>query len=310
MWGWDGLSGSTIAITGANGFLGRHCVTKALEMGVDVKGVVRREGAADVVEALGAEALIVKQFDGDAFRRAFAGCDGVVHLIGIVNEAYATFQAVNVRGTRIVLESADTARVSRFVTPSGLGVDKYGETGWATNGYFWSKREIERMCQASPVACVVFRPSYILGPGDELIPHLVEAILQGTIRIVETGDAPMQPTFVEDAATAFLRAALGWGQGQAIYELVGPETITLRALISRVTAIMAEEGFTVPKYTIHEVRVEEASDALGISREEIDVMLCDVLGDATPFTRDFQISLTPLDEAIRAAIQHAKAEEV
>lgn len=279
-------------------------------MGVDVKGIVRRKGAADVVEALGAEALIVKKFEGDAFCRAFEGCEGVLHLIGIVNEEYATFQAVNVRGTRIVLESADNAQVSRFVTPSGLGVDKYGEKAWATNDYFWSKREIERMCQSSPVACVVFRPSYILGPGDELIPNLVEAILQGTIRVVETGDAPMQPTFVEDAATAFLRAVLGWGRGQSTYELVGPETITFMELISRVATIMAEEGFTVPEYTIHKVRVEEAPEVLGISREEIDVMLCDVLGDATPFTRDFQITLTPLDEAIRAAVQHAKEEEV
>ncbi len=303
------MSGSTIAITGANGFLGRHCIAKAREMGIDVIGVVRRKGAAEVVEVLGAEALIVKQFDGDAFRRAFAGCDGVVHLIGIVNEAYATFQAVNVRGTHIVLRSADMARVARFVTPSGLGVDKYGERSWATNGYFWSKREIERMCQASPIACVIFRPSYILGPGDELIPNLVKDILQGTVRVVETDDAVMQPTFVEDVATAFLRAALGWGQEQAIYELVGPETITLRTLISRVATIMAEEGFTVPEYTIHEVPVGEAADVLGISREEIDVMLCDVLGDATPFTRDFQISLTPLDEAVRAAVQHAKTDE-
>lgn len=304
------MAGTTIAVTGANGFLGRHCVGKALDMGVDVKGIVRRKRAADVVEALGGEAIIVKTFDIQAYLRAFDGCDGVIHLIGIVNEWYATFQDVNVQGTRVILEGAYKSQVSRFVTPSGLGVDKYGERAWATNGYFWSKQEIEVMCQSSPVPCVVFRPSYILGPGDELVPTLVDALLQGTVHVVETGSAPLQPIFVEDAATAFIRAALGWGETHSTYDLVGPETVTLMDLLSRVVKIMEEEGFNVPNYTLHKVLVKDAPEVLGISREEVDVMLCDVLGDITPFTQDFQITLTPLDEAIRAAVQHVKGEGV
>ncbi|UCH02468.1 MAG: NAD-dependent epimerase/dehydratase family protein, partial [Candidatus Bathyarchaeota archaeon] len=238
------------------------------------------------------------------------GCDGVLHTIGIVNEWYATFRDVNVNGTRIVLESAYKSQVSRFVTPSGLGVDKYGEKSWATNGYFWSKMEIEKMCQSSPVPCVVFRPSYILGPGDELIPNLIDAISQGTVSVVETGNASMQPISVEDAATAFIRAVLGWERRHSLYDLVGSETITFLDLIQRVAKIMEQEGFNVPNYKIHKVLVREAPEILGISKEEIDVLLCDVLGDLTPFTRDFQITLTPLDEAIRAAVQHAKGEGV
>jgi len=149
-----------------------------------------------------------------------------------------------------------------------------------------------------------------LGPGDELIPNLVDSILHGTVLVVDTGSASMQPIFVEDAAMAFIRAVLSWGGKHSIYDLVGQETITFMDLIPRVAKIMEEEGFIVPKYRIHKVLVKEAPEALGISREEIDVMLCDVLGDFTPFTRDFQITLTPLDKAIRAAVQHVKGEGV
>jgi len=279
-------------------------------MDVNVKGIVRRKEAADTVEELGAESIIVKNFCAKAYLRAFDGCDGILHLIGIVNERYATFQDINVHGTRIVLESALKSQVSRFVTPSGLGVGKYGERPWATNDYFWSKREIEMLCQSSPVSCVVFRPSYILGPGDELIPNLVDSILQGTVLVVGTGSTPMQPIFVEDAATAFMRAVLGWGRQYSIYDLVGPETITFMDLITRVAKIMEEEDFNVPNYRIHKVLAKEAPEVLGVSREEVDVMLCDVLGDFTHFTRDFQITLTPLDKAIRAAVQHVKGEGV
>ena len=120
----------------------------------------------------------------------------------------------------------------------------------------------------------------------------------------------MQPIFVEDAATAFIRAILGWGRHDSIYDLVGPETVTFMDLITRVAKIMEEEDFNVPNYRIHKIPIKEAPEALGVSREEIDVMLCDVLGDFMRFTRDFQITLTPLDDAIRAAVQHVKGEKV
>ncbi len=303
------LPKNTIAVTGANGFLGRHCLQKALDEGVAVRGLVRRRPAVEVVEALGAEARLITAFDVAAYRQALEGCVGVVHVIGIVNEWSATFHDVNVQGTRCVLTSTAQAQVSRFVTPSGLGVDQYGTRPWATNGYFWSKREIERMCRSSPVPCVVFRPSYILGPDDELIPGLVDAILHGTVVVVGTGRTPLQPLFVEDAATTFLRAALGEGSAPSIYDLVGPETITFREVIARVAAIMVEEGFDVPDYTLRTVPVEAAPEVIGISREEAAVMLCDVVGDATPFTRDFHVALTPLDEAFRAAVRHIHGEE-
>ena len=88
----------------------------------------------------------MRDFDRRQLTAAFAVCGAVIHLVGIVNERYATFEAVNVRGTRRVLASAAASRVARFVTPSGLGVDQYGVKPWATNGYFASKRAIERLC--------------------------------------------------------------------------------------------------------------------------------------------------------------------
>jgi len=289
--------------------LGRHCLTNAIQMGITAKGIVRRTEAAEVIENIGAEPIIMKHFDKEAFTQAFKGCDGVLHFIGIVNERYGTFQEVNIMGTRLVLESAYKSRVSRFVVPSGLGADQYGKKAWATNGYFASKRYIEQMCQSNPVSYVIFRPSYILGPGDELLPNLVNDILQGRVLVAGEGNTPMQPIFVEDAATAFLRAATGLGNANSIYDLVGPETISFMQLIPRIANIMRSEGLTVPIYEVQNVPLEKAAEVLGLSQEEIDVMLCDVLGDPERFTRDFGISLTPLDEAIRAAVRAEKTED-
>jgi nucleoside-diphosphate-sugar epimerase len=293
----------SIAITGANGFLGRHCVSKAVEQGFTVYGVVRRAEAAQVVEAHGGIPKIVQNFQVDELVDAFTGSLGVLHLIGIVNERYSSFQEVNVQGTRAVLKSALRSGIQYFVTPSGLGVDQYGHKSWATNGYFLSKRQIEAMCQNQPIPFVIFRPSYILGPGDELIPFLVHDILEGKVLVAGHGDRPMQPIYVQDAATAFINAVTGQGSHNQIYDLVGPEIITFTQLINRVATIMEMEGYDLPEFTIEYVPIPDASNLTDIAQEEIDVMLSDAIGDPSPLCQDFKLSLTPLDTAIQAAVQ-------
>lgn len=299
-------SRKTVAITGASGFLGRNCVRKATEMGIATKGIVRRPEAADLVEGLGAEPVLVKQMNKQELTKAFKGCDGILHFIGVVNERYGNFQEINVRGTLLSLESAYESQVSRFVVPSGLGVDQYGKKTWATNGYFASKKQIEEICRSNPTPFVIFRPSYILGPGDELLPNLVESILKGTVFVVEEGNTPFQPIFVEDATTAFLRAATGSGKENTVYDLVGPEIFTFIRLIEVVTNILHCEGFNIPNYTITKIPIDRAAEVLEMSKEEVDVMLCDVLGDPTSFTRDFQVSLTPIRQALLTTVRAIK----
>lgn len=292
-----------IAITGANGFLGRHCVRKAVEHGLTVNGIVRSAKAAKIVEAHGGSPIIVQNFQVDGLVNAFTGCLGVLHLVGIVNERYSSFQEVNVQGTRAVLNSALRSGIQFFVTPSGLGVDQYGYKSWATNGYFLSKRQIEAMCRSQPIPFAVFRPSYIFGPGDELIPFLVHDILEGKVLVAGQGDRPMQPIYVQDAATVFIRAVTGQGAQNHIYDLVGPEVITFTQLINRVAAMMKTEGYDLPEFVIEYIPIQDASDVMEIAQEEIDVMLSDAIGDPSPLCKDFKLVLTPLDTAIQAAVR-------
>lgn len=88
-----------VAITGANGFLGRNSIKKAVQNGLIVRGVVRRQEAANLVEKLGAESVVIKQFDDTEFTNAFDGCYGVLHFIGIVSEQYGSLERTNVQGT-------------------------------------------------------------------------------------------------------------------------------------------------------------------------------------------------------------------
>jgi NADH dehydrogenase len=294
---------ATVAITGANGFLGRHTVKRAVEKGILIRGIVRRQEAADLVGGLGAETTLVAGLNEEDLSRALEDCSAVIHFAGNVSERYGSLEDINVRGTEALLRSAQLDKLSRFVVPTGLGVDQYGKRTWATNDYFDSKRRIENLCMTSQVPYIIFRPSYIIGPGDELLPVIATSILNGKVLVVEEGDTPMQPLYVGDAANSFLSAATGTGLEGSVYDLVGPETVTLTSLVPRVAEIMSEEGFVVPEYRVVKVPLGMASEVLGLSREEVDVMLCDVVGDPGPFVRDFNVVLTPLDEAIRSAVE-------
>jgi len=299
-----------IGITGANGFLGRNCILNAIRNGIHVRGIVRRQEAADLIGKLGAETVVVGNLDREELAEAFKDCYGILHFIGIVSEEYGSLYEINIRGTQTSLESAYRNHVSRFVVPTGLGVDQYGKKAWATNGYFASKRAIEELCRSSEVPYVVFRPSYILGPGDELIENLMHEILAGKVSVVGDGNISFQPIYVQDAATIFLSGAIGMGRVNVIYDLVGPETITFGELVSNVSRIMVQEGYVVPDYRIENIAVEEAPRVLGLSKDEVDIMLCDTLGDSKPLLRDFGIALSPLNVGLRAAVRAAKEKGV
>lgn len=295
-----------IVITGANGYLGRHTIKNAIQRGWIVKGIVRRKEAAEIIKNLGAEPYITKKFEKNALIPIFKESDAVIHLIGITSPEQGSFEEINVGTARIVLESALESGISRVITPSGLGVDQYGIKPWATNDYFLSKLRIEELFQENSIPFVIFRPSYIIGPGDDLIPSLMSSLMKGLVYVIGEGTTPLQPIYVKDATTAFLNAAQNMGPDNMIYDLVGPEIVNMNQLIKRVSNIMQKEGYNLPKFQIQYISTEEAFKLLDMAKEEIAITRCDVLGDNKMFTKQLKIKLSKIDEGIRAAIREAQ----
>src|SRR5262245_9392129 len=124
-----------IAVTGANGFVGRHLTTLAAAQRWEVAGVVRSEEAEAVVGDVGGRPYRVDGITAAALRPAFEGARAVVHLAGISAErGGATYASVNVEGARQVAQAAREAGVPRVIFFSGLGVAHYGQARRCTNG--------------------------------------------------------------------------------------------------------------------------------------------------------------------------------
>lgn len=109
-------------MTGATGFVGWHVARKLLDRGAAVRLLVR--DPRRVRELEGAEIVVGDLRDPASLERAAAGCGVVYHVAADyrlwVRDASEMF-AVNVEGTRNILEAARRAGVERVVYTSTVG---------------------------------------------------------------------------------------------------------------------------------------------------------------------------------------------
>jgi nucleoside-diphosphate-sugar epimerase len=307
-----------IAVTGASGFVGRHLVREAVARGADVVGVARSELGARFVAAAGGRAVVVPDLEPAPLARAVSGAAAIVHLAQIGSErGAATYEAVNITGTCRVLLAAAAVEVPRLVYFSGLGVAHYGMIPRCTNRYFLSKLASEVELYRSGRETIVFRPSYITGPGDGLVRGLLRDMAAGEVERPGDGSYRMQPVTVRDAVAAILAAVEGPAAPadfprprHRVVDLVGPETVAYRDLIDRVGRLARAEG-KAGEYRVHEVPIEEADRKAaqggfhGHQSDDLDCLLCDEVSDPRPLEALIGRPLTPVDDALAAAVRES-----
>jgi nucleoside-diphosphate-sugar epimerase len=301
-----------LAVTGANGFVGRQLVALAASQGIEVVGAVRSAAGAEAVRRAGGRPARVPGLEPGPLAEAFAGAAAVVHLAQIGAEvAGASYAGVNVAGTRAVAAAAAAARAPRVAFLSGLGVARFGLARRCTNAYFLSKLAAEVELFGSGLEVAVLRPSYIVGPGDAVVPELLAQLATGEVELAGDGAYRMQPIAVKDAAAALLESALGPAPERwRVFDLVGPEAVTYRGLVERLAARARVRGG--PAEVRFRERPEQEAERLaagggfhGMRSDELDCLLCDEVSDPRPLEALLGRFLTPLDQALDAALRQA-----
>jgi NADH dehydrogenase len=301
-----------IAITGASGFVGRHLVRAAAALGFEPTGLVRSERAASLVRDAGGAPVYLAD-ETAALARSFEGALAVVHLAQIGSERGGlTYEAVNVGLTTRVVEAARQAEVERFVMLSGLGVARYGQSRRVSSRYFLSKLTAETVAFGAGLDVAVFRPSYVVGPGDAFVPSVLRAMQAGEVERPGDGSYRVQPIAVADAAAAVLAAVARPPRAfPAVFDLVGPEPIAYARLLERLAAVARREGRSL-RLRVREVPVAEAerlaqgaSGYQGMGPDELDCLLCDEVADHAPLEALLARPLVALDDALAAAVRSA-----
>lgn len=126
-------------ITGGTGTLGRALAHKVTGLGHAVRIMSTRQRAA--TDPAGVEWARADLATGEGLREAVDGAETVFHLASDFNNA----GAVDVAGTRRLVEASRAARVSHIIYISIVGIDDI------PTAYYKRKREAERIVESSGV---------------------------------------------------------------------------------------------------------------------------------------------------------------
>jgi nucleoside-diphosphate-sugar epimerase len=146
----------TIALTGATGFVGQALLDRALDAGLAMKALARR----DQPPRAGVEWVAGDLEGAVALRRLIRRAEAVIHVAGVVNDP-AQFESGNVRGTLNVIEAAKAEGVQRFIHISSLSAREPN-----LSAYGASKARAEKLVMASGLDWTIVRPPGIYGPRD------------------------------------------------------------------------------------------------------------------------------------------------
>jgi dihydroflavonol-4-reductase len=111
----------TVFVTGATGLAGANVCRLLIERGDHVRALARASADTDPLVALGVEVIAGDITDADDVRRAATGSDSAIHcaaLLGGASQHLPDFEAVNVDGTRHVLDAAEQLGLGRVVAVS------------------------------------------------------------------------------------------------------------------------------------------------------------------------------------------------
>jgi dihydroflavonol-4-reductase len=183
-----------IVVTGAAGHAGANLVRALVAKGRPVRALVHLDRQA--LEGLDIEVVKGDICDLDSLLGAFEGAEVVYHLaarIAISNEPWSLLEAVNVSGTRNVVEACLSCGVRRLVHFSSIHtmIDRAGDIPVDESNplvesrhyppYDRSKaaaeREVRRGIERG-LDAIIISPTAIIGPHDYKPSHFGEALLR------------------------------------------------------------------------------------------------------------------------------------
>lgn len=233
-------------IFGGSGFIGTQLTQDLARRGYSVRVAVRRPDLAGHVRMFGfpgqVQPVQANLRYPESVAAAMRGSDVVINLVGILYEkGKQRFGAVQTQGARGVAEAARAAGIRTLIHMSALGADPQSPSAYQRAKALGEAEILKAFPQA-----VIIRPSLVFGPRDTFFNRL--GFLARTFPVMPLigKRSRIQPVYVGDVAEAIARAAEGAVKTGKIYELGGPEIVTMEEIVERVLEETGRHRLVLP----------------------------------------------------------------
>jgi len=244
-------------VTGATGFIGSHLARRLVQDGQPVRVLCRPGSAAKLpAELAGRVAVAVGDLrDRASLVGAARGTTRVFHCAGQVSDwgSDEAFHAINVQGTRWLLEAAKAGGAGRFVhlssiavfgTPAPAYFDDESPYGAGRDGYSRTKVEGEKIAlevgRELGLPVTILRPAVVYGPGGTWLEQPLRMIEDGRMFLVGGGRGTCHPCYIANLIDAIVLAAEHPGAAGQGFIVADGEAISFRDYFAAVASIAGE----------------------------------------------------------------------
>lgn len=248
------MASQTVAVIGANGFIGNRIVEILHLAGKhQVRPIVRRTSGLALASRFGIEGRVADALDAAATEAALSGCDVVVHALAgdkptIVNSITPVYQAAERAGCRRLIYLSSAMVHGQNPPPDCNETIKLSRKQPIAynNAKVLAEDRLFRLRQSGKVEVVALRPGIVFGPRSQWIGGLADSLLAGEAYLVDGGAGLCNAIYVDNVVEAVVRCFDAPGIDGEAFLLGDHETPSWHEVYRRVASVIGIDVAQVP----------------------------------------------------------------
>ena len=234
-----------ILVLGGSGFVGRHVCSRLSLQYHQVTVPTRRLPARHIQMMPGVSVVQADVHDAQQLQALVHGHDVVINLIAILHGTEDEFNQAHVTLPANLARACQAEHVTRLIHISALGADVHGPSMYQRSK---ARGELALLAAAAkaPLGLTLLRPSVIFGKDDQFINLFAK--LQKVFPVMPLAGAHtrFQPVWVHDVAQAIVHCVNTPSTEGHLFELCGPDILTLAELVQLAGHWVGKERAVIP----------------------------------------------------------------